>query len=80
MAADFDGPTLNASPCNFQIGLPRFSFGFQLPSISFPPPIPFPKFAFELSCSLDQPVNVSAGLEYGGGRQPAFDPDPDNED
>jgi hypothetical protein len=75
-SASFNDPSVNASVCNFQFKLPSFAFGFVLPPIPFPPTLPFPKFGFELSCRLPNPINVSAGLEFGGGRIACFDVDP----
>jgi len=54
-----------------------FSFGFTLPTIPFPPKIPLPYISLSLNCNLSNPLNVSAGLSYGGGRQSNADPDPD---
>lgn len=75
---EFEAPSLNADPCNFQFSFPRFGFGFVLPSISFAIPFPTIKLSLELSCSLDNPIDVSGGLSFGGGRIPCFDPDPDD--
>jgi hypothetical protein len=73
---EFGAPSLNADICEFSLKLPSFSFGFVLPSIPFPPVLPFPKFGFELSCKLPNPIDISAGLEFGGGRIACFDVDP----
>jgi hypothetical protein len=72
-------PSPKASLCGFALGLPRFTFGFKLPSIKFPPPIPLPFIAFKLSCDPKNPIDVTAGLAlpFGGGRTPNNDPDPD---
>lgn len=78
--AAFNAPSVNASICNFQIKLPTFSFGFILPPIPIPPTIPFPKFGFALSCNPGDPINVSAGLAFGGGKVACFDVDPDTSD
>ncbi len=77
----FSKPTLNANPCNFSFTLPSFTVTLVLPTIPFPPPLPFPipSFEFKLSCSLDQPISVSAGLTWGGGKIPCFEPSPDEE-
>lgn len=74
--ADFTAPELNASLCEFSLKLPSFSFGFVLPSIPFPPVLPLPKFGFELSCDPSKPIDISAGLEFGGGRIACFEIDP----
>lgn len=66
-----------AELCGFK--LPTFLFGikFNLPPISFPPPIPNFRLSLGLNCSLSNPINISAGVAYGGGRVPNSDPDPD---
>jgi hypothetical protein len=82
-----DAELLNAS---FTLGLPVASLcGFALPSIllglgivlpsplPIPPPLPKFKLAIGLNCSLDNPLDVSAGIEFGGGRVATGDPDPD---
>jgi hypothetical protein len=74
-SADFSAPTLNAKECKLEIKLPSFSFGFVLPKIPFPPILPFPKFGFALSCKLPIPLDVSAGLAFGGGKVACFDVD-----
>lgn len=79
-SVSFTKPALNANPCNFSFRLPSFIPSLSLPSIPFPPlPFPVPSFEFKLSCSLDQPIDVSAGLSWGGGKIPCFEPSPDEE-
>ncbi len=78
--ASFTKPELNASPCAFSLQLPKFSIGFQLPPFAFPPPLPGFNFSFKLSCDLKNPIDVSGGLDFGGGRFSCSDPDPDLED
>lgn len=79
--ASFTKPELNASPCDFKFKLPTFSFGFVLPSFKFPPfDIPIPRFKLSISCDLSKPLDVSAGLDFGGGREAKFDPSPDDDD
>lgn len=73
--ADFTKPSISAEACKLEIKLPSFSFGFVLPSIPFPPVLPFPKFGFKLSCKLPVAIDVSAGLEFGGGKVACFDVD-----
>jgi len=79
--AGFNKPELNAHPCEFKIVLPFPQFSLNLPPIPFPP-FPFPLFNLNLalSCSLDEPIDMSSGQPYGGGRIPCFDPDPDDEE
>jgi hypothetical protein len=66
-----------ASLCGFSLPKSLFKFGFKLPALAFPPAIPTPYLALGLNCSLSNPLDVSAGLRYGGGRTPNADPDPD---
>lgn len=78
--ASFDKPELNASPCEFVLKLPFPTLTISLPAFVFPPfPLPIFNFSFALSCSLDNPIAVSADLPYGGGRKALFDPDPDDQ-
>lgn len=78
--ASFTKPELNANPCEFSLQLPKFSFGFVLPNLAFPPPLPKFNFSFKLSCDLANPISVAGGIEFGGGRLACFDPDPTLED
>jgi hypothetical protein len=78
--ATFNAPELNASICGFSIRLPKFSISFLLPAIAFPPKLPIPRFSLQLTCDPSNPINVSAGLGYGGGRVSRTDPDPDTTD
>jgi hypothetical protein len=73
--------TPTATICGFAIGPPRLKFSLStfLALFGQLPPIP-PKFflAFKLSCDLSDPVNVSSGLDWGAGRCPIGEPDPDD--
>ena len=69
-----------AGPCGLSLKIPTFTFGFSLPPIEFPPAIPFPVFGFALSCNPSDPIDITAGLEYGGSRVPRFEADPDASD
>ena len=80
VTAKFDKPELDANPCSFGFKLPNFSFGFVFPDIPFPPPIPFPSLRLALSCDLSKPIDVSAGISYGGGRKSNALPSPDDDD
>ena len=76
----FTSPELNASPCSFSFKLPSFTFGFAF-SFKFPPfDLPIPRFRLAISCDLSKPIDVSAGLENGGGRLSCSDPSPDDDD
>ena len=81
LEAGFQKPTINASPCNFSFKLPSFTFGLILPPFKFPPfDLPIPRFRLTISCDLSKPIDVSAGLEYGGGRSSNADPCPDDDE
>lgn len=76
----FDDPTISATICTFSLSLVLPKFFLTIPSIPFPPPFfPFPYFKLVLSCDLNKPIDVSAGVKFGGGRIPCFDPDPDQD-
>jgi len=53
-------------------------FNLNLPAIPFPPPLPFFSFSLSLNCDLNNPLSISGGLQWGGGRVASFDPDPDD--
>lgn len=82
-SASLDFPdSPDASVCGFALALPRFKFGFVLPPFAFPPAIPLPFSAYKLSCDLNNPVDISAGLKlpFGGKRSANNDADPDLDD
>ncbi len=79
-SASFSKPELNASPCDFKFKLPSFSFGFKLPTFSIDLNLPIPHFKLSLSCDLDNPIDISASIEPGGGRESNNDPSPDDDD
>jgi hypothetical protein len=66
--AGFDPGPAAESLCKFQLPFLRFSFGFLIPPINFPPPLPIPFLSLGLSCNVNNPLNLSAGLKPGGGR------------
>ncbi len=78
--AGFSDSKPAASLCGFKIPLPYIKFGLNLPlpSIKLPPFPPTIKLSIGINCSLSNPVNFSAGLEWGGGRQGSFEPDQDD--
>jgi hypothetical protein len=78
--ATFTKPEINAEPCSFGFVLPSFSFSFNLVLPDFPPPIPLPRFRLALSCDLSKPIDVSAGIEFGGGRVSNAPKSPDDDD
>jgi hypothetical protein len=80
VSATFDKPELTASPCEFVLKFPFPTLTIVLPTFVFPPfPLPIFSFSFAISCSLDNPIDVTAGLEWGGSRKALFDPDPDDQ-
>lgn len=72
---------IKASLCEFSFTLPSFPIPpvFVLPPIPFPPPLPIPKISFSLSCDPNKPIDISAGIAWGGGKIPCVLPDPDQE-
>ncbi len=75
----FSLQTPSAALCGFVLPSFLFAYGVKIPSpLPIPPPIPIPKLAIGLSCNLSNPLEISAGLEWGGGRTATFDPDPDD--
>ncbi len=71
------GPPV-AQLCGFKLPSLQFSFGFTLPPINFPPKLPSLQAAIGLNCDTDNPLDISAGLDWGGGRVGTQDPDPDD--
>ena len=71
-----------AQVCGVSLTIPIPQINLSIPAIPFPPPLPFPipQFSFSISCNFDNPVDVSAGLEWGGGRTSNALPDPFLED
>jgi hypothetical protein len=69
-----------ATICGFAIGIPRLKFGLSisLAGLGFPPELPIPWLSLKLTCSLSDPVDVSGGLAFGGGRPVNSEPDPDD--
>lgn len=64
--------------CGFKLPSLIFEFGLNLDlPFAFPPTIPIPKISLGLTCDLTNPIDVTAGIAYGGGRKATFDPDPD---
>jgi hypothetical protein len=79
-SAGFEPGPVAASLCGFKLPFGRFKFGFKIPGIDFPPKLPFPYVAFGINCNLSNPIDMSVGLKYGGGRQPNHGVDPDLDD
>jgi hypothetical protein len=77
--AGFDDSKPAASLCGFKLPIPYFKFGIKIPSFKLPEFPPKIKLVITINCSLSNPVDFSAGLAWGGGRQGSFEPDPDDE-
>lgn len=71
-------PIPAATLCGFALPKLSFKLGFKLPALKFPPAPSSFGVSLGLNCSTDNPINVSAGLPYGGGRVSTSDPDPDD--
>ena len=71
----------DAQICGFSLALPRFSLGLNVdPGLLLPlPPLPTFHLSFALSCDPSHPVDLTGGVEFGGGRTPNNDPSPDLE-
>lgn len=79
---DFGKPgdsALSASICGFNFTIPSFPFppAFNF-AFNFPPPLPIPKLGFALTCDPKNPIDITAGLEWGGGRISCQDANPDD--
>ena len=69
-----------ASLCGFVIPFLSIFFNINLPGIPFPIGLPTISILIGLNCSLSNPIDISGGVSYGGGRIASFDPDPDLND
>lgn len=74
--ADFP-PSPAATTCGFSFALPKFTVKIFIPGFKFPPKLPLPFLSLALSCDLANPINVSAGVKFGGGRVSNAPLDPD---
>jgi hypothetical protein len=54
-----------------------FDFGFSLGGFEFPPKLPVLTLGLSINCSLSNPLSVSAGIKWGGGRASNAPSDPD---
>lgn len=66
------GPPV-ASLCGFAIPSFMFKFGLNLKLPGFPPPLPKFSLALGLNCDVNNPINLSGGVAFGGGRKAMFD-------
>ncbi len=73
---------VTAEICNFSLHVPNIPLPpqFILPAIDFPPPLPIPKVSFALSCDPNKPIDLSAGIAFGGGRIPCTIPSDEDDD
>jgi len=82
-SVSFDAGLPAAELCGFKIPFISAALGFHLPPLAYPPAIPTFGLSLGLNCNLNNPISVTATLffrgPYGGGRIPAYDPDPDLE-
>ena len=78
--SDFDSGAVEAEGCSIKIALPTWTLGFKIPPIPFPPPLPIPRLSLVLSCDPSKPLDVSAGVEWGGGRKSQVDKSPDDDE
>lgn len=63
--------------CGFKIPFWFPKFSLHLPDFGLPPKLPKFSLSISISCDLNNPLNISASLGFGGERKPLFDPDPD---
>jgi hypothetical protein len=78
LGAGFSAGTPVVSLCGFT--LPSFSISVLLQlaikiKFTFPPPF---ILAIGINCDLNNPLVITAGIPFGGGRVGTFDPDPDD--
>ena len=66
--------------CGFALPTFLFAFGVKLPKLPFPIPPKLPTFSLSLGidCMMHNPVNISKGVKWGGGRKSTSEPDPDS--
>jgi hypothetical protein len=69
---------VTATCCGFTLDIEvGFVINFQLPAFALNLELLLPYIGFTISCDPGKPVNISAGLPYGGGRVSNSEPDPD---
>lgn len=70
-----------ALPCGINISIPIPNISFTLPSLALIlPALPSIGFSLKLSCDLSNPIDITGGISFGGGRKSNAPPDPDNDD
>ena len=76
------GSTHVATICGFSIDIPSLKFSISLflaLLIAFAIPFDF-HLSFKLSCDLSNPIDISGGLSWAGGRCSNAPPDPDDDE
>ncbi len=69
-----------ASVCGFELQIPTIPFPPALNiNFKFPPALPKIKFGYALTCDPKDPIDITAGLGWGGGRLSCSDESPDQE-
>lgn len=66
--------------CGIQLPTFRFGIAFNLGAIlgaGFPPKLPTFSLSLGITCSEDNPLDITADVAWGGGRVGTADPDPD---
>lgn len=75
----FGAGAVIAGPCGLSLTIPTINIDLLLPrifaNIKFPPKI---AFNFALTCDLKNPIDISGGLDFGGGRISCSPPNPDD--
>jgi hypothetical protein len=79
-------------PCGLSFGLPSFSVSFgtipadvaaaiaKAEALILAGALPSLNFTFNLQCDPSKPIDIAAGVPYGGGRQATPQPDPTTDD
>ena len=72
------GPT-SPDLCGFELPTFVFRISVNIPGIAFPPALPRFIPSLGISCAAINPIDVSSGVPYGGGRVATFDANPDDQ-
>lgn len=78
VGAGFQPSPMAVELCGFALPFPYLGINIRIPNIPFPPELPSFLLAFGLNCDLDNPIDVTAGVGYGGGRVAGYDSSPDD--
>ncbi len=77
------GSTAVALPCGISFKIPyppKISVILKRFKIKIPGIPPLPRLNLSINCDLSKPINITAGLEWGGGRLPNVTPTTPDED